>query len=224
MNCEKARRLLVDYVEDALGASRRQAVEEHVAGCEACQGELSQIESLKESIGSLAAPERDAEFWRRFDSRLSQRLSEEEPAVATRMRLWRVGLPLAAAAALVIASVLVFRETGRPPAVVNNVAQQTEPGQAPREMPAEAAVVDDVDYELSEAESYAELLLAMADYSDGDLEEEIAEEMLALIEEDMQAVSEDMAPYDLYEQSIYDYLEDLSSEELEEMYEGLASI
>jgi len=33
-----------------------------------------------------------------------------------------------------------------------------------------------------------------------------------------------MIPYDIYEQSIYDFLDDLSPDELDDVYEGLASI
>jgi DNA-directed RNA polymerase sigma subunit (sigma70/sigma32) len=69
-------------------------------------------------------------------------------------------------------------------------------------------------------------MLALADPdigSNGDMEQE-AESKFFLIEEDLQSVPDDMVSYDIYEQTIDDYLDDLSPEELEDVYEGLASI
>jgi len=204
MNCERAKKMLVEYSEGALAEGKRRAVESHLAGCEACRGELSQM------------PERDAEFWRRFSDRLSQRLADEEPAPARRPLLWRAGLPIAATAAVaLVVAILVFRGPVEPPAAVPDIAR--------RAVPAVAVEPADVGYEIFGENSYGESLLAMVDYSNGDIED-VAEDMFLLIEEDLQAVSEDMIPYDIYEQSIYDFLDDLSPDELDDVYEGLASI
>jgi len=216
MNCERAKKMLVEYSEGVLAEGKKSAVESHLAGCEACRGELSQIERLKGSLLSLDVPERDAEFWRRFSDRLSQRLVDEEPAPAKRPLLWRAGLPIAATAvAALVVAILMFRGPVEPPAAVPDVAR--------RAVPAVAVESADVGYETFGENGYGESLLAMVDYSNGDIEE-IAEDMFLLIEEDLQAASEDMIPYDIYEQSIYDFLDDLSPDELDDVYEGLASI
>ena len=75
MNCERAKKMLVEYSEGVLAESKRSAVESHLAGCEACRGELSQIERLKGSLLSLDVPERDAEFAALLDQPVHTRAS-----------------------------------------------------------------------------------------------------------------------------------------------------
>lgn len=216
MNCERARKILVDYSENALGAGKMRAVEEHLSGCGACRTELSQIKRVKERILLLDTPERDDEFWQRFGSRLSQKLEGEEAPAPDRRLLWRAGLPLATAAGIaLVIGLLIFHVTDRPPSTVQKVAYEM--------VSMEATEASEPGYDIFDGETFGESLLAMADYSNEDIEE-VADEMFLLIEEDLQAASEEMVLYDIYEQTIDDFLEDLSPEELDELYEGLASI
>ena len=84
MNCKKAKKLLVYYVEESLADGRRKAVENHLSQCERCRAELSEIQKLKENLLSLDAPEPGADFWRDFDGRLAQELATEEASAPTR--------------------------------------------------------------------------------------------------------------------------------------------
>ncbi len=220
MNCPDANKLLVDYSEDALSERKRRAVESHLSGCELCRGELSQIEKLKERLSSMEAPEPDAEFWQRFGRKLSRRLEGEEAPSGRRLS-WQVGAPLAAVAAaaiVVILSLLVFSGKDRLPQTGPELVRETR-GLETIERPGPET-------ESAGATGYDEFMLALADLdigSNGDMEQE-AENMFLLIEEDLQSVPDDMVSYDIYEQTIDDYLDDLSPEELEDVYEGLASI
>ena len=218
MNCDKARRILVDYAEGLLGGGKRHAVEEHLSGCEACKGELAQIERLKERVLSLESPKRDPEFWRRFDNKLSQRLNEEE-SVATDLGFRRrATLPFAAAAAvaaLAVVSLLIFGgQDIKPvpdPQLTENVTVVNTDDSMVLEM-------DDLDDDI-----LIEVLLAQADSFNGDIEQE-AEDMFLLVEEDLRAVPDEMIIHGIYEPTIDDFLDDLSDEEFEEIYQELASI
>ncbi len=218
MKCDKVKRVLVDYSEDSLGASRRRAVEEHLSGCERCRNELAKIECVKEEILSIETPEPDAQFWRQFDEKLSRRLDREivEGAVASgRRSLWRFEIPLAATgvAALALGLFLVFSGNGP---VSESPQQQTN-----EIVTAEA--IGQSDSEFSEDDIFIEMLMAENGSFDGDIEQD-AEEIYSLIEDDLIDAPEEIILSDIYEETIYDIIEGLSEEELEEVYDGLASI
>lgn len=217
MNCDKAQKILVDYAEGALGEAKRRVVERHLSECVQCRSELSQIESLKQSVLALESPERDAEFWRRFNNKLSQRLAEQETVAAGRRPAWRAGLPLAAAAAaaLVIVTLLIFAARDNAPGPSIQLASETSGVDVTE--PAAPML------EAINANIFSDMFSAEADFSNGDIEQ-VAEDMFLLVEEDLTAVPEEMVLSVIYEQSIYDLLEGLSAEEFEDVYEGLASI
>jgi outer membrane lipoprotein-sorting protein len=50
MNCEKSKELLVAYVEGLLEDSEKQAVEEHLKDCSACQAELQELTGLHDRL------------------------------------------------------------------------------------------------------------------------------------------------------------------------------
>lgn len=223
MNCDKVRRLLVDYSEELLAEGKRRAVEEHVLKCQGCRSELVRIERVRQDLLSLEAPApeapaRDAEFWERFSAKLSRRLPEEGPAAARRRLSWQAALPLAAAVAvavLVMVSLVVFmgKDSGR----VSTLQLADEASGA------DSTELAMLELEALDEEAFIETFLARADFTNGELEE-YEDEMFSLIEDDLLDLSEEMITYDIYEQSIYDYLDDLSEEELEDVYESLASI
>jgi hypothetical protein len=218
MNCEKAKQILVDYSEGSLGEGKRRAVEGHLSNCEACKGELEQIESLKESVLSLESPERDAEFWRRFENKLSQKLNEEETIAGTLGFRRRATLPLAAAASvalLAVISLLIFGLQNFRPAPAPQLATETTEG-------------DEIDSILLEMDAldediFSDTLLAQVAFSNGDIEQE-EEDMFLLVEEDLAAVPDEIVLYDIYEPTMDDLLEELSDEEFEDVFDGLTSI
>jgi hypothetical protein len=218
MNCVRARRALVDYAEDALADRKRLRVERHLSECEACRSELSEIEKVRESILSLEAPERDAEFWRGFSGRLSQRLASEGAAPAVRSSLWRPKLSFATAAVVTVLFVLGL-------VVLPRVLEwrRTAPELAPKTTRLETVESDDVEPELLDTYAYDEDMLALAALSSEEIEQ-LAGEAFLLLGEDWQPASDEQVIDDMYEQSMYDYLDDLAPEEYEEMYDMLESI
>ena len=218
MNCEKAGRILVDYSEGLLREGKRHAVEEHLSGCEACKGELAQIEKLKERVLSLESPKRDTEFWRCFDNKLSQRLNDEK-SVATDLGFRRrATLPFVAAAAvaaLAVVSLLIFGRQDFTPAPDPQVAGDVTVDNTVDSVVLEMDAFDD--------DILIDVLLAQADSFDGDIEQE-AEDMFLLVEEDFRAVPDEVIIYRIYEPTIDDFLDDLSAEEFDEIYQELASI
>jgi anti-sigma factor RsiW len=226
MKCANIQGILVDYSDGSLGDGAMRALEKHLSGCEACRAELGRIEKLKESVRSLGAPERDAEFWSRFDKKLSLRLDEVETGGRRSAR--RAWLPLAAAAgvaALAVASLMMFGESDYE-GVAPGVKVAVEAPEAV-EVPA-IFEVDEVEFAMSGLESLDdemldELLLAQADSSNGYVDQD-GDDMLSLIEEDLLAALEEMVLDGFDDESIDDYLEDMSEEELEEVYVSLASI
>ena len=130
MNCDRAAELLVDYSEGALSARKKRALQGHLSGCKGCRAELSQIERVKERLLSLDAPERDAEFWRRFGVNLSERLEGEKHVVTDRRLLWRALAPAAGGllALLLLAGSRCSRPLEAVPAAGQQPLQQTPAG------------------------------------------------------------------------------------------------
>lgn len=101
MNCSSVRPLLSAAQDGAVAEPQRAAVEQHVAGCAACQRFAADLRAVSEAYRTdsarLVVPDAEEE-WRLLEARLSA------PARAPRRRLapvvtW-IGLPLAAAAAV----------------------------------------------------------------------------------------------------------------------------
>jgi len=53
MKCEQADKLLMDSLMGVLGDTDRQALDEHLAGCDRCQREAAGVESLWQDLGDL---------------------------------------------------------------------------------------------------------------------------------------------------------------------------
>ncbi len=218
MNCVRVRKALVDYSEDALAVRKRLRVERHLSECEACRSELSKIEQVKETILSLEVPERDAEFWRGFDKRLSQRLAGEQAAPALRRSSWQPKLALATALAVAVLFVLGLL-------VLPELLEwrRTTPELIPQTTRLETVESGDVEPELLDTYASAEDMLALADLSSEEIEQ-VADDASLLLGEDWQLASDEEVIDDMYEQSVYDFMDDLTSEEYEEMYDMLESI
>ncbi len=222
MNCASVRKLLVDYSEGALAGSKVPAVERHLSRCELCSRELSKIEELKESILSLGAPERDADFWLEFNRKLSQRLADTERGAADRRLLRRPGFTFAAGVATVL---LIVWLTVMWLIAFPGSPERGETATLARKASRAGIIgLDDVQPELLLPYTYDDgANPALADMS-GEEMEQFAEDMLLLIEESWQPASDEIVLDAIYEQSIYDMVEDLSAEEFEEVYESLESV
>ena len=88
---------------------------------------------------------------------------------------------------------------------------------------AEAVEQPPSESEFSDDDIFIEMLLAENGSFDGGIEQDI-EEIYSLIEEDLIDAPEEIILSAIYEETVYDLIEGLSAEELEEVYYDLASI
>lgn len=123
MTCEEIQERLDEYVDGGLAEAEFQAMELHLAGCEACRREerlLRAVLAHAEALPEEKRPERD--LWAGIASRI------DEGTGRRRHTAWWNPVALAAAAAVVVAvsGALVVRQTRTPapaPRTVQGVAQ-----------------------------------------------------------------------------------------------------
>jgi anti-sigma factor RsiW len=65
MRCYRARRWLSAYIDDEIDPRRREALEAHIAGCEACSAELRRLKEHWEALveGDRAPPPPPSDLW-----------------------------------------------------------------------------------------------------------------------------------------------------------------
>ncbi|MGC8916093.1 MAG: hypothetical protein ACP5NF_03850 [Thermoanaerobaculum sp.] len=111
----RAHHLTEDEWETLLAGEASEAVREHVAGCPLCREELKKWEAFL-AVGRRWLPDRQ----------VGDRVRQQAVSRALRRRPLRLWLPLAAAAALVVAIGLATRGGGRPEADVDAVLEQVD--------------------------------------------------------------------------------------------------
>jgi hypothetical protein len=104
MTCDDARRLLSDRMDEPLVPARQAEVDEHVAGCEACQAYERGLQQVRAALWADPAPAPDLTA-----SIMTAVRKEAASADAGRTRVPRAWLPVAAAfvGALVVGALLV---------------------------------------------------------------------------------------------------------------------
>jgi hypothetical protein len=151
MNCKECRKLLDDYHDGELDEKKASAVENHIAECKACAGELEILKSEDEIFeryrvsrqNEIADPARKWDALRMRmadDSELARRTQSAGPAGLGWMSLF-FGSPLLRQAAFAVALVVVSVSTtlwvvnlnrAKAPAPVDSVASRTaDPGLLP---------------------------------------------------------------------------------------------
>ncbi|MBI3923299.1 MAG: zf-HC2 domain-containing protein [Armatimonadetes bacterium] len=70
MFCRQVKRLLNDYVDARLDASRKQRLEEHFASCEACRQLSAKMRLLRNELQSLPHASTSDQFLRRLQAEL----------------------------------------------------------------------------------------------------------------------------------------------------------
>lgn len=104
MRCERAKKLLSDWVDGALSASDGARAEAHLRGCAACRAYREDLVRLQAGVG--AEPEPFPGYWAGFEARLAAKLDAapagrrpaDSPVAARRRLAW------AAAGCLVLAA------------------------------------------------------------------------------------------------------------------------
>jgi anti-sigma factor RsiW len=119
MSCEEFHEAVGDYVDGTLPRDARLALEQHMEGCAACAtlaGDLMRVRQLASSLERLPAP---AGAWPRIAR--AARLPGGDAAARRGRQAWRVWVPLAAAACVLLAVALTY--VLRHPATVRQPAQ-----------------------------------------------------------------------------------------------------
>lgn len=77
MKCERARKMLADYVNEALDTEGNREIQEHVARCEACRRELSALGKILELIDNVKVEYPPTSVWENFLPDLHKRIANE---------------------------------------------------------------------------------------------------------------------------------------------------
>jgi hypothetical protein len=131
MKCNKAKKLLQEYLEGTLESAKKKKLEEHIKGCISCKKELESLNeyfTTMESIESISAPE---EFLKSVRKRIEE---AQKPKKIVPIRI-KVPLELAGAVAAIVIAVIIFRnmlpvdlktkrELQTPPRVVTSRAHE----------------------------------------------------------------------------------------------------
>jgi spore cortex formation protein SpoVR/YcgB (stage V sporulation) len=63
MRCEKAKKLIVDYIYQELSEKQRKKLEEHLAQCWGCSFELESFQKTINIVESQTEMEESEQFW-----------------------------------------------------------------------------------------------------------------------------------------------------------------
>ncbi|MGD0499025.1 MAG: zf-HC2 domain-containing protein [Bryobacteraceae bacterium] len=127
-NCGWNEETLLEYGAGRLDSRTRASVERHLEVCAACREAAAGQQALWAALDAWEAPPVAADF----DRRLYRRMEEDVPWRERMLRLFRPalvrrGLPIAAAAGLAVAAVILIERPAASPPVPAANAQQVEP-------------------------------------------------------------------------------------------------
>jgi anti-sigma factor RsiW len=126
--CRGETELLLKYAADGLEAADREAVEGHIEGCGPCREIVAGQRAVWAALDGWEAPPVSEDFDRRLGARIARETSWRDriPRLFS-PALIRRGLPVAAAAGLAVAAILVMNRP-KPVSPAQPVAvQQVEP-------------------------------------------------------------------------------------------------
>jgi hypothetical protein len=131
MTCDETRLLLSALIDDALPAGERAACEAHLAACPDCPRELARLRATVGLVRGIAPARAPLGFADRVVATARAESRTPRSAGTRRRRAWPVGVPLGAAAAVLVAliGVSLYRLTPEQGQVVR---QDAAPGTAPR--------------------------------------------------------------------------------------------
>jgi len=72
MNCQKIKKLLNPYIDNAVGVNIAQQVEEHLKSCPACNKEYQSLKEIVTSLNSLSTQLTPADFTQNIMAKISQ--------------------------------------------------------------------------------------------------------------------------------------------------------
>jgi anti-sigma factor RsiW len=144
--------LIGDYVDEALDAARRAEVDRHLTACAECRQLVADLAEIRQVAGSLDLREPPSRAW----SRVERAIELDEKHVKMRRGgfsgTW--GIRLAAAAAVVLATIVGVRYAARPSSSVATTAHSASSQPTAATSSAGAMSADAVEAELRAAESH----------------------------------------------------------------------
>ena len=72
MNCQKIKKLLNPYIDQALEQKTAQQVEEHLKSCSACRQEYQRLKKIVTSLNSFSPQTAPADFTQNIMAKISQ--------------------------------------------------------------------------------------------------------------------------------------------------------
>jgi len=100
----------------------------HLERCESCRRALAELRAVYERVSEAPAPEPSPLFWEHFSARVHDAVADVEPAASRPWRSWRVMVPVAAVAGLLMA--VIFGRGGAPAPTPAPVQSASERGAA----------------------------------------------------------------------------------------------
>ncbi len=116
MECDKARKELVAYLDGELGAGAAAEMQGHLERCPACKLEAEKLSTIGAALDSIADVEPSPEF---TDRAMQRAMSAPELAPVPRLRLLRRLAPVAAAAAVILTVTLWALMSAGPQSIAN---------------------------------------------------------------------------------------------------------
>lgn len=147
MRCDEIRKRLSEYLDGELPPDGKRSVEEHLAGCEGCRRELSELELTLGHLRSLPEVE-PPPFYTQSVMRRVREEAQAKPGLLRKLFFpLRVKLPIEALAVALVAvvAVYVFKAMGpevamRPPTVVASAPEAADEMASLRQKTEEKAV------------------------------------------------------------------------------------
>lgn len=84
MRCSKAKKLIVQRVDGALGDAAGTRLERHLAGCPDCRKYHEEVAKLVQSLRAAPEPQKSDAFWGSFSESVRRRIKQEETTRAYR--------------------------------------------------------------------------------------------------------------------------------------------
>jgi hypothetical protein len=158
MTCAELDVRLADYLNDALDAPTRAAVERHLDGCARCAGVLAALDERPADAAALPVLSPAHDLWSGIAERIGPRVLSlgDRSQVPLARRGWRVARYAAAAAILVMGSSMITRQMMLKPDVPANGAQTPAPG-APNGTLASQRLIQTYDSEIAQLDSAVRL-------------------------------------------------------------------
>lgn len=216
MRCHRVQKLLPDYIGDELSAKKRERVEQHLEACPDCSAALATLQGVWAGLAQQPLPQKGEEFWGTFTAGVMRKIRKKRLIPAEKKSPvsfpgWKVLLPAAGAAVVIIVGVIALRGGLWPVGMGQWTAQDEQ----------------DALVEVAQSFSLAPLVTEEEDPFDrgvslNGLTLAAQEPGIALKETEMAALTEALTQL-FGEEDLYENVEELEEGELEEFDQLLSS-